>query len=146
MGSMGSMGAQAGAQGVIFPKGAVKVGSTWTATIDIGKLMGQAAGANGPKVVSGGKIPVKYKLVGFKTIAGKQVAGITATMNGTVVMSMGAQAGAAGQMKMGLKSTSSGQIDVGTGMVRTMTTDANVNMNFGQMVMNQKLKMTMTLM
>ena len=147
MGNMGSMGAQAGAQGVMFPQGPVKIGSTWVATVDIGKIMGAAAGANGPKIVSGGKIPVKYKLVGLKTVGGKQVAGISATMNGNVVMSMGAQAGAqGGQMKMGLKSTSTGQVDVATGMVRSMSTDATVNMNFGQMIMNQKLKMTMTLM
>lgn len=146
MGSMGAMSAQAGVQGVIFPQTAVKVGSTWKATVDISKLMGAAGGANGPKVVSGGKIPVTYKLTGFKTIAGKQIAGIAATMNGNVVMSMGQAAqGAQGQMKLGIKSTSSGQVDVGTGMVRTMTTDATVNMNFGQMAMNQKVKMTVTL-
>jgi hypothetical protein len=45
-----------------------------------------------------------------------------------------------------MKSTSSGQIDVGTGMVRSMTTNADVNTKFGQMVISQKIKMTMTLM
>src|SRR5687768_7742254 len=146
-GAMGAMSAQAGVQGVIFPQAAVKVGSTWKATVDISKLMGAAGGANGPKVVSGGKIPVTYKLTGFKTVAGKQVAGISAAMNGNVVMSMGQAAqGAQGQMKLAIKSTSSGQVDVATGMVRSMTTNANVNMNFGQMKMDQKIKMTVTLM
>jgi hypothetical protein len=145
MGTMGAMSAQAGVQGVIFPQSAVKVGSTWKATVDISKLMGAAGGANGPKVVSGGKIPVTYKITGMKTIAGKPVVGISAVMNGNVVMSMGAQAQGGGQMKLGIKSTSAGQVDVNTGMVRTMKTDATVNMNFGQMAMNQKVKMTVTL-
>lgn len=145
MGNMGAMSGQAGVQGVIFPQAAVKVGTTWKATVDIGKLMG-AAGEGGPKVVSGGKVPVTYKITGFKTVAGKRVAGISAVMNGNVVMSMGQAAqGAQGQMKLGIKSTSTGQVDIGTGMVRTMKTDATVNMNFGQMAMNQKIKMTMTL-
>ena len=59
-GNMGAMTAQAGVQGVIFPTTAVKDGSTWKATVDISKLMSAAGGGNGPKVVSGGKIPVTY--------------------------------------------------------------------------------------
>jgi hypothetical protein len=140
-GSMGAMSAQAGLQGVVFPQGAVKVGSKWTATVDMGKLMAAAGGGNAMKVESGGKIPVSYKVTGFKKIAGKSVVGISATMNGNVVMAMGQN-----KMNIGMKSTSSGQIDIGTGMVRTMTTNADVNTKFGQMVINQKVKMTMTLM
>jgi hypothetical protein len=142
-GSMGSMSAQAGLQGVIFPQNAVGVGSKWTATIDLGKLLGSQA--QGMKIVSGGKIPVSYKLTGFKMIAGKRIAGIAASTNGKVVMSMG-QGGQSMQMTMNLKSTSAGQVDVNTGMVREMTTDATVNMDLGQMKIDQKIKMTMNLM
>ncbi len=140
-GSMGAMSAQAGLQGVIFPQSAVKVGTKWTATVDIGKMIAAAGGQSGMKVESGGKIPVSYKVTGFKTIAGKPIVGISASMNGTVVMAMGQN-----KVNMNLKSTSTGQIDVRTGMVRTMTTNADVGTKFGQMVINQKIKMTMTLM
>jgi len=139
-GSMGAMSAQAGLQGVIFPQGAVKVGTKWTASVDIGKMIESAGGQGGMKVESGGKIPVTYKVTGFKTIAGKPIVGITASMNGTVVMAMGQN-----KVNMVLKSTSAGQIDVRTGMVRTMTTNGDVGTKFGQMVINQKIKMTMTL-
>jgi len=140
-GSMGAMSAQAGLQGVIFPQGAVKVGTTWTATVDIGKMVASAGGAGGMKVVSGGKIPVSYKVTGFKKVAGKSVAGISASMKGTIVMAMGQN-----KVNLNMKSTSAGQIDINTGMVRTMTTNADVGTKFGQMVINQKIKMTMTLM
>jgi hypothetical protein len=140
-GSMGAMSAQAGLQGVIFPQGVVKVGTKWTATVDIGKMIASAGGGNGMKIESGGRVPVSYKVTGFKTIAGKPIVGIAATMNGNIVMAMGQN-----KVNLSLKSTSSGQIDVGTGMVRTMTTNADVGTKFGQMVMNQKIKMTMTLM
>jgi len=140
-GSMGAMSAQAGLQGVIFPQGAVKVGTKWTATVDIGKMIAAAGGQNGMKIERGGKIPVSYKVTGFKTIAGKPIVGITASMNGTIVMAMGQN-----KVNMTLKSNSTGQIDVGTGMVRTMTTNADVGSKFGQMIINQKIKMTMALM
>jgi hypothetical protein len=144
MGGMGAMAAQAGLQGVIFPQAAVKAGSTWTATFDIGKLV-SSAGGQGMRVVSGGKVPVRYKLTGFKTVAGKQVASITGTMNGNVVMAMG-QGQNQGQMKMNLKATSTFQLDTRTGMLRSATTNANVGTTFGNMNMNQTVKMTMSLM
>lgn len=140
-GSMGAMSAQAGLQGVIFPQGAVKVGTKWTATVDIGKMIASAGGGTAMKVESGGKIPVSYKVTGFKKIAGKSIVGIAATMNGNVVMAMGQN-----KMTISMKSTSEGQIDVGTGMVRTMTTNADVGTNLGQMVIKQKIKMTINLM
>ncbi|MDQ2986402.1 MAG: hypothetical protein M3R13_06735 [Armatimonadota bacterium] len=138
-GTMGAMAAQAGLQGIIFPKAPVKIGSTWKATVDIGKMLG-ASGAQGLKVVSGGKVPVTYKVTGFKKVGAKTVVGISGVLNGTIVMAMGQN-----KMTMAMKSTSAGQVDVGTGMVRTMTTNANVGTNFGQMKMNQTIKMTMTL-
>jgi hypothetical protein len=139
MGQMGAMAAQAGVQGIIFPQGPVKAGSTWTATIDIGKIMA-ATGAQGMKVVSGGKIPVKYKITGFKKVGTKNVAGVSASMNGNVVMAMGET-----KMTLAMKSTSTGQVDVATGIVRSMASTANVGTSFGQMKMNQTIKMSMTL-
>lgn len=138
-GTPGAMAAQAGAQGVIFPSQAVKVGSTWSSTVDIGKLMA-ANGAGNMKVVSGGKIPVNFKLTGMKTIAGKPIVGVSSTMNGTVVLAVGEQ-----QMSLALKATGSGQVDVGTGMVRTWDTNANVGTTVGQMKINQTIKVTMAL-
>lgn len=139
-GTMGAMSAQAGLQGIIFPSAAVKAGSKWTATVDFGKMLSRAGAGNAMKVVSGGKVPVSYKITGFKTIGGKTIAGITASMNGTIVMAMGQN-----KMTMKLKSNGSGQLDVRTGMVRTMATTTNVTTNFGQMNIQQTVKTTLTL-
>ena len=116
------------AQGVAFPKKAVKVGDTWTSTVDMSKTMGPAGGS--------GKIPVVYKLV---SLSGG-TATLAVTMNGTTTMKMGAQPMA---MKMMSKGTMA--VDAATGMMKSMTMNVNTNVKLGATGQTMKMNMVMSM-
>jgi len=114
-----SAGMMQGSQGVSYPKKALKVGDTWTATMDIGKMMGTAM----PGMKASGSIPIVYKLAALKG----GVATITVTMNGSTTMSMGANA-----MKMVMSTRGTMLVDAATGLLKSMTTTTDNDMNLGQ--------------
>jgi len=55
-----------------FPQGPVKVGTSWTASMPVQGINGQAA-----------KVTATYRFNGIKTVNGKQVADLTVTTSGT---------------------------------------------------------------
>lgn len=105
---MNSMGGNT--QGVLFPKGPVKVGDTWTQSIDMGKIMSSAK-MGGMKMQ--GKFPLAYRLASLKG----GVATITMTSKGNLTMAMGAQ-----PINATLNMRSTIQIDAATGLMKSMTT------------------------
>lgn len=126
---MGGMGGQS--IGMQFPKKAVKVGESWTHTIDMGAMMGSMmkSQAKGADVKSSGKTTMTFKLV--------KIDGSSATINcsvsGTMSMDMKAPSGASGgpqQMKMTMSMNGSGQYSVerSTGMLQSSNMKTNINM------------------
>ena len=125
---MGS-GMGLGSQNVSFPKKAVKVGDTWTSTVDMGKMMPAGGSASG-------KIPVVYKLVSLKG----GVATLAMTMNGTTNVKAGAQA-----MTMRMMSKGTLAIDAATGMMRSMNMNVNTNMKLGATGQAMTMSMVMSM-
>ena len=117
-----------GSQGVAFPKNPVKVGQSWTSTVDMSKTMGPAGGA--------GKIPVVYKLV---SLSGG-TATLAVTMNGTTTMKMGAQ-----PMAMRMMSKGTMAIDTATGMMKSMSMNVNTNVKLGATGQTMTMKMVMSM-
>lgn len=143
MNSFGSM--DVGFMGIMFPGRPVSVGQSWTTSLDIKKMLAQFPGAEMFKVTKGGKFPVRYTLMGIKSIGGKQIATIGTSMSGstTLSMTMPKGKGASGRqnmnMTMDLRSNGTSQVDAGTGVLRASTSTANVNISVMGMNMQQKL-------
>ena len=131
--------------GVTFPSKPVKVGDTWTNTIDMGALMGAATkgqkGAEGMK--SSGKINITYKLAKVDSSA----VSINMTISGTVNMTMAGGAGAPGGaqgMKMSMTMTGGGtsSMERNTGAPLSSNTKMNMQMNFSGQPMNMTQTIT----
>lgn len=130
MGGMGSAMGQ-GAGSTTFPKKAVKVGDTWTSSLDFGKIMGGAM----PGMKMNGQIPVSYRLVALQG----GVATIAMTAKGAISMDMG---GKAMRLTMDMRSTS--LVEVATGLAKSATTTADTMVAFpGMAPMHQRMTMTM---
>lgn len=126
---MSSMGQ--GSQGISFPKGPVKVGATWTSSIDLGKMGGGMPG--GMKM--NGKVPIVYRLTGLRG----GVATILMTAKGTMSMNM---SGKAMNISMDIRSTS--DIDSATGLAKSSVTTTDTTTAIpGAGTMRQHMTMTM---
>lgn len=124
-------GMMQGAQGIAFPKKALRVGDAWTASMDMNKLMGGMMGG-GMKMT--GPINVTYKLL---SVSGG-VATISIKMKGDTTMNMGAQS-----MKIGMNSNGSVKVDAATGLMKSMSTTTDTNMTMPQGSMKQHMVVSM---
>ena len=127
--------------GLMFPKKPVKVGDTWTNSVDMGAMMAGAmkSSPQAKNTKATGILNMIFKLNKLDGAA----AGITCTFSGTVNMStMGAPAksGAPQAMKMTMKmsGTSNYTVERSTGMVMSAITKTSMDMA----VMGQAMKMS----
>ena len=125
--------------GVTFPSKPVKIGESWTNSIDMGAIMGAAAkgqkGAEGMK--SSGKVNLTYKLL--KADAGSVTIGMS--ISGTVNMSMAGGKGAPGGpqgMKIAMTMSGGGtsSMERATGTPLNSSTKITMQMNFAGQPMN----------
>lgn len=89
-------GMQIGFMGLEFPATAVRPGSSWTASMDLAKMMKSMGGGQVPANVkiSGTPLTIKYTVKSLGTNNGKRIANISYTINGTLNMQMpGGQGG-----------------------------------------------------
>ena len=129
--------------GITFPTKPVKIGETWTSSLDMGQMMGAAAkgqsGAAGLK--STGKLTTTYKLL--KVDGSTFTIGIT--MGGTVNMNMAGGKGGAQGMKMAMNMSGGGTstMERNTGIPVSSTMKTTMQMSGMQafsmsMTMNSK--------
>lgn len=127
----------------VLPKNPVGVGSTWTSSFDIGKMIGNAM--PGMKV-DGGKVLLTSKLVKFISQGGKKLAQIHISGTGTTAMNLPGGQGGSMKMTMKMSINTDTTIDVATGITVSMTSTTTNAMQFGgQGSMTQDTKMSMTL-
>jgi len=103
-------------QTITFPKKAIKVGDSWSATLDMGKMMpGAQAG-----MTATGVIPITYRLQSLKKVGDKTLAVISMAMKGKSTMTM-----PQGKMDINMNSTGQSVVNVATGMFisTSMTSD-----------------------
>ena len=127
---MSSMGGNM--QGVVFPAKPVRVGDTWTQTIDLGKIM---SGAKAGSMRVQGKLPMVYRLTALKG----GIATIEMASKGAMTMAMGAQAI---KTSMNMRATSS--IDSSTGLTKStaLVSDSATQLP-GMGAMRQHMTMSM---
>ncbi len=120
--------------GVTFPSKPVKIGESWTNTIDMGALISGAAkgqkGAAGMK--STGKVNLTYKLL--KADASSVLIGLS--IAGTVNMDVPGAKGAGMKMSMSMSGGGTSSMERGTGTPISSSTKMNMQMNFGNQPMN----------
>jgi hypothetical protein len=129
---------QGGLSNTYFPSQPVSVGSKWSNTIDLSKMVP----AQGGMKVTGGKMPVNMTLRKFETRGGKRIAVIDMAMATTMAIN---GASPAQSMKMNLNTTGTTWIDVATGMPVESRTNAVTSSSFGGRQMNQNITSTMKL-
>jgi hypothetical protein len=117
--------------GITFPSKPIKVGETWTNSIDMGQAMGAAAKA-APGMKSTGKMNMTYKLL---KVEGNSVL-IGLNISGTVNMSMaggkGQPGGASGfSMAMTFSGNGTSSIEKSTGIPISSNTKMSIKSNFG---------------
>jgi hypothetical protein len=103
-----------------FPAGPVHVGSTWSSTIDMSKLGGPAM----PGMQMSGKMPVNFKVAGFKTVSGRKCIQLAVTATGTLTMNFGKGKQATSNIKttsIMLFELSSGMMESVKGVTTTVT-------------------------
>jgi hypothetical protein len=135
----------AGFLGIVYPTNPVGVGSSWSATLDLTKMMGAIPGGSMMKIVSGGKIPMKYKLLGIKGSGNNRVAGLSISGAGSMTMQVTPPQGQGQPQKMTMKfnTSTSAKVDVATGMPSTMDGNATIVMQIMGNTMTQHLKVKM---
>jgi hypothetical protein len=103
----------------LLPKKAVKVGDTWSETLDISKMLSNSA-ATAPGISSTGTIPIVFRLTGLKRAGRTTIAMISVSMKGKSMVTM-----PQGKMDLDIVSTGFRAIDVATGMFisTSMTSD-----------------------
>jgi hypothetical protein len=125
--------------GVTFPSKPVKIGDSWTNTIDMGALM--SAATKGQKATQGmksnGKVNLTYKLL--KADAGSVTIGLS--INGTVNMSMAGGNGVPGgpqgmKMSMSMSGGGTSSMERATGTPLNSSTKINMQMSFAGQPMN----------
>ena len=125
--------------GVTFPTKPVKIGESWTNTIDMGALIGGAV--KGQKAVAGmkstGKVNLTYKLL--KADANSVLIGLS--IAGTVNMDMPGAKGAGMKMSMTMSGGGTSSMERGTGTPISSSTKMNMQMNLG----GQPMTMTQTI-
>ncbi|MCW5943012.1 MAG: hypothetical protein KIS66_12315 [Fimbriimonadaceae bacterium] len=123
---------------VEYPKNPVSVGSTWSAVVDMGKILA----AQGLRV-TGGRIPFNYRVTKIEAVGGKTLVHLTQAATGKFSAS-GAAAGG-GAMAIGLDSATTMVVDAGSGMIRTSKGTMTMTMAAGQMKMTQTMIVDMRL-
>jgi hypothetical protein len=131
-----------------YPQAPVKPGSTWTSTLDLGKILGKRM----PMMkISGGLLTLKMKLDKFVTSGGKRLAQVSMKGSGKASMSMNQGSGPAGKtptmtMTIGVTMDSVTMIDIATGMAVSVTSNSSNKMSMGgQGSMTQSVKSSMKL-
>jgi len=141
MSQMGGMagGSGAGISGVEFPEGPVKVGSSWTTTMDLAKMLGSQSGMK----MSGKPMTTKYTV---KAISGQTVTlAIAVTANYAMTMGGGSGNQASGQkmnMTIAMSGTGTTVIDTTTGLPKSTDMKMTNTTNMGTMVMKQTITVT----
>lgn len=130
---MGAMSGQG--SGMLFPTKPVKIGDTWSKTIDIGSMMGAATQGQGKGT---GKITMTYKLV---KVVGSSVM-ISATQKGSMNMSMGSPKAGSQPMTMSMTFSGTGSLSVDrtSGTLNSSTMKMNMGVMGQQMVVNMTMK------
>lgn len=124
-----------GFQGVVYPDGPVRVGGSWTYTLDASRL---GAGVGGAAVT--GRVPMRYRLDAVTTKAGRRVALISLKFDGSLKLN-------AQGMATPLKIKGGGRIesDVATGVVVATRVTMDTVVPMGKLgSMTQRLDITMT--
>jgi len=125
--------------GMSLPNHPVKVGDSWSSSLDIGKA---AKGASMGGMTMKGNLPIKMKLL---SVSGGQ-AKIAMTITGTMTMAMpaGGTTSKAQNIatKMNVAGTYSINVSDGTLVNSTMTSDSTTDM--GKMIMKQHMVQSMT--
>lgn len=135
-GASGMMGGGMNGQTISFPKKAVKVGESWSETLDMGKAMLGAAAQSG--MTATGKIPIVYRLVSLKKVGGKSLATISVSMKGKSTMNM-----PQGKMDMNLTATGVMVVDAATGMFVSTSMTSDTAMQIMGKDMHQHMVMSM---
>ncbi len=119
-----SMGGS-GFSGVEYPKNPVRVGATWTGTIDLAKLL-QASGLQ----TKGDKMTVNYKLTKIEKKGGTTVATIEQTFAGSATAQppAGAQGG---PMNLSMRGKSTITVDVADGMMLSTRGEVTTSIKSG---------------
>lgn len=138
-------GMASGAQGISYPNKPLKVGDTWTGSLDMGKSMSKTVPMG---MTAKGKIPIVYRLLGIEKQGGKTLARISMTMNGSTSMAMGAAGAGAGggkSMSMTMRMASQGTmvVDAATGLLQSMSTKMSNDMAIMGQNMRQNISVSM---
>lgn len=124
--------------GAEFPATPVKVGSTWTTSIDLAKAMG--GNAQGMKI-GGSPIVTKYTVKSISSVGGKTLVMVTTSVSGKPTMSMaGGGQGQAMNMAMSISGSGTATIDASTGLV----TQSKMTMLNSTAVGSMNMKQTVT--
>lgn len=129
-------GMSSGLQGVAFPSRPVRVGESWTQSMDMGKIPGVAS--SGAR--TSGTIPIRYTLVNLRRVGGTTLATIRTEMNGHTKIS-----GQGQTMNMTMRSGGNAVIDVATGLARTTSMSTDVTMLIGGKSMTMHMSMAINL-
>jgi hypothetical protein len=123
-----------GLQGVSFPKQAVKVGDTWTSSLDMGKMISAAAKA----APSSKPMLVTFRLAAIENQGGKRLARIAMTMKGSMKIDASGQSV---PISMSMSGYSLIEADTGLTVGTAMTSDSTFTV-MGN-TMKQHMVMTM---
>ncbi len=115
-----------------FPDHSVKVGDSWTANLDMGKLLGAIAPGQGASGTSG-KIPMTFSLKSVEDKAGVSVATVHITMKGDVTMSPSGQ-----EMTMHLDGSGDMLVNVADGTLVSTSMVSKSTIDVGTMTMVQR--------
>jgi hypothetical protein len=137
-------GMQIGFMGVEFPVGPVRVGSSWTAQMDLAKIIkSMGAGQMPPGMkVSGKPLVIKYTVRSLGSQHGKRLVNVGYTLTGLMNMSMSNQ-GRTTNMSMKIGGTGTSVVDVATGLQTKST--GTMSMSMSPMNMTMKMVASYTL-
>lgn len=133
----------AGFMGILYPERPVRVGASWSGTLNLAKVFKSLPGGNMFQVKRGGTIPIKYTLSRLENFGGKSTAVVSFSMKGNTAftMNMPSKAGSTQPQDMTLSFGSNGiaRIETLTGLPTSVTSVANMDMNLGGVSVTQKM-------
>lgn len=112
-----------------FPQHPVKVGDTWTTSLNMGKMLGGLTGG-----MFKGDLPITFRLQRIGTGPTGPVANIQMKMDGTPIVNTGRQS-----MTMHMKADGVMTVEIASGMTIGQNTVISVDMSSDQMKMSQRL-------
>lgn len=136
-GSSGATMAAGANTSVEYPRNPVKVGTTWSAVVDMGRLLA----TQGLKV-NGGKIPFRYKVAKIESVGGQTLVHLSQSAKGNFTT---AATGGPGPMKIGLDSSTAIVVEAATGMLRSSKGTMTMTLSAGSMTMTQTMVVDMRL-